>query len=244
MKSIFLKEISSFFSSLTAYIVIGVFLILIGSFTWIFNETSIISSNYAGLDPLFAFAPLVFLFLIPAVTMRSFSEEYQNGTIEVLSTKPIHDWQIVFAKFFANVSLVSLAILPTLVYYYSVYKLGSPIGNLDSGGILGSYIGLLFLVCLFVAVGLLASSLTSNQIVSFILAAFISFVLYFGFEFIAEFPSFVGSWDDIIDKIGASHYYSSLSRGVLDTRDILYFISVVGLTLFATISSLQVRRLN
>lgn len=244
MKSIYLKEITSFFSSLTGYIVIGVFLILIGSFTWIFNETSIIASNFAGLDPLFAFAPLVFLFLIPAVTMRSFSEEFQNGTIEFLSTRPIHDWQIVLAKFWANVTLVMLAILPTLVYYFSVSHLGSPVGNLDSGGILGSYIGLFFLACLFVAIGIFSSSITSNQIVSFILAAFISFVIYFGFEFASEFPSFIGTWDDVVDKIGASHYYSSLSRGVLDTRDIIYFCSVVGFLLFATISSLQYRRLN
>lgn len=243
MTSIYIKEISSFFSSLTGYIVIAVFLILIGSFTWIFNETSIITSNYAGLDPLFAFAPLVFLFLIPAITMRSFSEEFQNGTIEFLSTRPIYDWQIVCAKFLANLTLVVLSIIPTGVYYYSVHHLGSPQGNLDSGGIMGSYVGLVFLASLFVAIGLLSSSISSNQIISFILAAFLCFAVYFGFEFVADFPSFTGSWDDVIDKIGASYYYSSLSRGVLDTRDLIYFTSVVVLLLFATISSLQYRRL-
>ncbi len=242
MRSIFWKEISSYFSSLTAYVIVGVFLLLIGAFAWVFPDTSILSNNYAGLDPLFTMAPLVFLFLVPALTMRSFSEEYQLGTIEFLISKPLHDWQIVLAKYFAQVFLVLVALIPTAIYYYSVYQLGAPEGNLDKGGIIGSYLGLFLLSCLFVSIGILASSLSTNQIVSFILAFLLSFVVYFGFEFLADLPVFIGSWDNVIDKIGASHYYSSLSKGILDSRDIIYFLSVITFMLFATITSLQWRR--
>ena len=179
MYSVYRKEINSFLSSLIAYIVIIVFLMMVGLFMWVIPDTSVLSYNYATLDQLFTLAPLVFLFLIPATTMRSFAEERQTGTIEFLSTKPISELEIVGAKFLANLTLVLFALLPTAIYYYSVYKLGYPEGNLDSGGIMGSYIGLFFLAAVFVAIGIFVSSITNNQIVSFILAAFLCFICYF-----------------------------------------------------------------
>lgn len=242
MISIYWKEITGFFSSLIGYIVLVVFLLLIGSFTWLWQDTSILQYNYAGLDPLFSFAPLVFLFLVPAITMRSFAEEYQSGTIEFISTQPLTDWHIILAKFFANLSLVVLAILPTMIYYFSVYRLGSPPGNLDSGGIIGSYIGLIFLSGFFVSIGIFCSSVTSNQIIAFILSAAICFFIFFGFSFLASFPSYVGSIDDILERLGASHHYESLSRGVIDSRDVIYFVSGIVIMLAATNFVLQKRK--
>lgn len=241
MISIFWKEISTFFSSLIGYMVIAVFLIFIGSFTWVFQDTSILQYNYAGLDPLFVFAPMVFLFLIPAITMRSFSEEFQNGTMEFLATKPVSDWQIVLGKYLANLVLVMFALLPTLVYYYSVYQLGLPKGNLDSGGIIGSYIGLFFLASLFVALGLFASTLSKNQIVAFIIGAFLCFFVHWGIGFIADFPDFIGTWDDVLGRMGSDHHYNSLSKGVLDSRDVIYFLSFVVFALMLSITSIGKR---
>lgn len=242
MLSIYKKEIASFLSSLIAYIVIVVFLMMIGLFMWVIPDTSVLSYNYATLDQLFSLAPLVFLFLIPATTMRSFAEEKQQGTIEFLSTKPVSDWEIVLAKFLANFTLVILALIPTLIYYYSIYQLGYPKGNLDTGGIMGSYIGLIFLAAIFVAIGLLASSITSNQIVSFILAAFICFTCYFAFGYLSNLPVFVGSLDYYIQKMGISYHYAVLSKGVLDSRSIIYFVSVIVLFLYLTVLSLRMNK--
>lgn len=242
MYSIYRKEISSFLSSLIAYIVIIVFLMMVGLFMWVIPDTSLLSYNYATLDQLFTMAPLVFLFLIPATTMRSFAEERQTGTIEFLSTKPISDLEIVGAKFLANLTLVLFALLPTAIYYYSVYKLGYPEGNLDSGGIMGSYIGLFFLAAVFVAIGIFASSVTNNQIVSFILAAFLCFVCYFAFGFLSNLPIFVGSMDYFIQKMGISYHYAALSKGVLDSRSVIYFLTVISFFIVLTIFSLKQRR--
>ncbi len=242
MLSIFKKEISSFFSSLIGYIVIGVFLIVIGLITWVFPDTSILTYNYAGLDPLFSFAPLVFLFLIPAITMRSFSEEFQHGTMEFLSTKPITDVQLLGGKFLANFCLVMLALIPTFIYYFSVYQLGSPKGNLDSGGILGSYIGLSLLSAAFVSIGIFASTLTRNQVVAFVLAVLCCVMMYSLFSILSELPIFVGSWDEMISKVGMSYHYKSLSRGLLDTRDIIYFLTVIFFFLYLTKYSLSIYR--
>ena len=184
MLPIFKKEINTFFSSLIGYIVIGVFLVLMGLLLWVFPEFSILDGAYANLDTLFTISPMVFMFLIPAVTMRTFAEEKQSGTIELLATRPITDWQIVGGKFLACLALVVFALLPTVLYYVSVYQLGAPPGNLDSGGILGSYIGLLFLAAAFSAIGVFASSLTNNQIVAFVLATFLCFFTYMAFDFL------------------------------------------------------------
>ncbi|RMG79174.1 MAG: gliding motility-associated ABC transporter permease subunit GldF [Bacteroidetes bacterium] len=242
MLSIYRKEINSFFSSLIGYIVIGVFLIVLGLVMWVFADTSILSFNYASLDQLFDMAPMIFMFLIPAITMRSFAEEQQNGTIELLVTRPVTDLEIIFGKFFANLTLVIFAILPTLVYYYTVYELGSPKGNLDSGAILGSYIGLIFLAAAFVAIGLFASSLTHNQIIAFILATFLCFIFYWGFWFFSKLPVFIGRGDDIVEMIGIDYHYNSMSRGVIDSRDVIYFVSLIGVFIGMTLTALERRK--
>lgn len=242
MLSIFQKEINSFFSSLIGYIVIGVFLVVLGLIMFVFADTSILSYNYATLDQLFGIAPMIFMFLIPAITMRSFAEEQQSGTIELLVTRPLNDLEIILGKFFACLGLVVFAIIPTLVYYYTVYNLGSPQGNLDSGAIIGSYIGLVFLAATFVAIGLFASSLTQNQIIAFILATFLCFIFYWGFWFFSKLPGFVGKGDDIVQMIGIDYHYNSISRGVIDTRDVIYFLSLIGVFIMMTATSLERRK--
>jgi ABC-2 type transport system permease protein len=234
MLSIFWKEINAFFSSLIAYLVIAVFLILTGLFMWVFTDSSIIDFNYAAMDPLFSLAPFIFLFLIPAITMRSFAEEKQRGTIEFLFTKPLTDYDIIIGKYLANLCLVIFALLPTLIYYFSVYQLGSPKGNLDSGAIIGSYIGLFFLAASFVAIGMFASALTDNQIVAFILGAFLCFALYLAFGYLADMPVFIGNIDFIIEKVGIESHYSSMSKGAIDSRDVIYFLGLI--TLFVSAS--------
>jgi ABC-2 type transport system permease protein len=240
--AIFIKEINTFFSSLIGYIVIGVFLLLMGLVMWVFPDYSILDGNYANLDALFTIAPMVFMFLIPAVTMRTFAEEKQTGTIELLVTRPISDWKIVGGKFLACFALAGFALIPTLLYYISVYQLGAPKGNLDSGGIMGSYIGLLFLAGAFSAIGVFASSLTSNQIVAFVLATFLCFFVYLAFDYLSRLPVFFGKSDDIVQSLGISYHYNSVSRGVLDTRDLVYFISVIVIFLAATVLSLGRRK--
>lgn len=242
MFSIYFKELNAFFSSLIGYISITVFLVATGMFVWVFPDTAILEYGYASLDPLFTIAPWVFMFLIPALTMRSFSEEYSTGTIELLVTKPISDNQIIFGKYFAALSLVFFSIIPTSVYYYSVYQLGFPVGNLDSGGILGAYIGLFFLAASFVAIGLFASSLSKNQIVAFVLAIFLSFTFYMAFEFISKIGVFYAGLDSIIQWMGINYHYSSISRGVIDTRDIVYFLSLIALFLHLSKVSFQSRK--
>ncbi len=242
MLTIFFKEINTFFSSLIGYIVVGVFLGILGLIMFVFPDTSLLNYNYATLDQLFDIAPMVFAFLIPAVTMRSFAEENQTGTIELLATRPLTDLQIVLGKYFASLALVVFALLPTLLYYYTVYQLGSPKGNLDSGAIMGSYIGLIFLAGTFVSIGVFASSLADNQIVGFILATFLCLIFYWGFYFFSKLPIFVGRVDDIVQMIGIDHHYASISRGVIDTRDIVYFISVIGIFVAMTVTSLERRK--
>lgn len=242
MLSIFFKEINAFFSSLIGYVVISVFLVSIGLFMWVFSETSVLDYNFATLDQFFSIAPLVFLFLIPAVTMRSFAEEKARGTIEFLYTKPLTNFQIIGGKYLANITLVLFSLLPTLIYYYSVYQLGSPVGNLDSGAIFGSYIGLFCLAASFVAIGMFASTLTNNQIVAFILGAFLCFFFHWAFTYIARMPIFTTSLDLWIQKLGINYHYSSISKGLIDSRDIIYFVSLVGVFLYATITIINNRK--
>ncbi|MEI7725361.1 MAG: gliding motility-associated ABC transporter permease subunit GldF [Bacteroidota bacterium] len=242
MLTLFKKEINGFLNSLIGYIVMIVFLLMTGLFLWVFPlEFNVLDFGYAGLDGLFIIAPFVFLFLIPAITMRSFAEEKKSGTLELLMTQPLTDLQVILAKYAAGVVLVMISLLPTLVYYFSVYQLGLPPGNLDSGSIWGSYIGLFFLGASFVAVGIFASSITDNQIVSFILAVFISFILYMGFEFIYSFLV-SGKIGLIIQSLGLNAHYSSMSRGVIDTRDLLYFLSVTAVFIMMTKLSLESRK--
>ena len=234
MYALFKKEISNFLSSLIGIMVIVVFLLITGLFLWVFqSDFNLLTYGYANLDGLFILAPWVFLFLVPAVTMRSFAEENRTGTIEMLATKPLSDWQIIWAKFLASVALVLLALLPTAVYYFSVYRLGFPMGNLDTGGILGSYIGLFLLSASFVSIGIFCSSVTNNQILAFILSVFLCGFMYIGFELIYSLSLF-GPIDLFIQRLGIASHYSSISRGVVDTRDILYFLSVMALFLSST----------
>lgn len=239
MVSLFFKELRSFLSSLIGYIVIGVFLIITGLFLWVLpNDFNILDYGYANLDGLFILAPFVFLFLIPAVTMRSFADERKSGTDELLFTRPLSEIQIIFAKYMASVSLVFLALIPTLIYYISVYQLGIPKGNIDSGSFFGSFIGLLFLGATFTSIGIFASSLSSNQLVAFVIAIVLSAFTYMGFEFIYSLELF-GSVDLFIKALGISDHYGSISRGVIDTRDIVYFLSTIFLFLFLTKFSLS-----
>src|SRR6201996_6077206 len=186
--SILKKEITSYLSSLVAYVTIGVFLLVLGLFLWVFPESSILDYGYAGLDSLFSTAPYLFMFLIPAITMRSLAEERREGTFEVLMTRPLTDGQIVLGKFLACVLLVLFALIPTLVYYYSVYQLGTPQGNIDTGAVIGSYIGLFLLGSGFAAIGLFASSISKNQIIAFTIAAALCFFIYAGFELLSPLP--------------------------------------------------------
>ena len=242
MTSIFFKELNTFFSSLVGYITIGVFLAIMGLIVWVFPDTSLLNYNYATLNQLFDIAPLIFLFLIPAVTMRSFAEEQQNGTLELLVTRPLTDWAIVLGKFLAALALVVFALLPTLLYYYTIHQLGSPVGNLDSGAVMGSYLGLTLLAAVFASIGLFASSLTANQIVGFLLGSLLCFLFYYGFDFISRLPIFVGKTDDVVQMIGIAYHYDSISRGVVDTRDLVYFLSVVAVFLMGTVVSLERRK--
>ena len=234
MYALYKKEISNFLNSLIGIMVIVVFLLITGLVLWVFqSDFNLLSYGYANLDGLFILAPWVFLFLVPAVTMRSFAEENRTGTIEMLLTKPLSDWQIIFAKFLASVALVLLSLIPTAVYYFSVYRLGFPMGNLDSGSIIGSYIGLFLLSSSFVSIGIFCSSVTNNQILAFILSVFLCGFIYIGFEFIFSLSLF-GPIDLFIQRLGMAAHYSSISRGVVDTRDILYFLSVMALFLSMT----------
>jgi ABC-2 type transport system permease protein len=242
MYSIYKKEINSFFSSLIGHVVIGLFLTLLGLFLWVFEDTNILTNKFATLDQFFDLAPFVFIFLIPAITMRMIAEEKQTGTIELLVTRPLTDMQIILGKFFAAVVLVAFALLPTVLYYITVYQLGSPKGNLDSGAILGSYIGLLLLGAVFTSIGLFASSISKNQIISFLFATFLCFFLYLGFEYISKMPIFIGKIDDIIQMLGINYHYKSISIGVVVIADIVYFISVIILFLKMTQVSLESRK--
>jgi ABC-2 type transport system permease protein len=242
MLALFKKEIRLFLGSLIGYVVILTFLTLLSLFLWLFpGDFNILDAGFASMDSLFMIAPWVYLFLIPAITMRSFAEEKRTGTLELLLTKPLTDLQLILAKYFAGVALVFISILPTLVYYYSVHQLGSPAGNLDSGGIAGSYIGLLLLAAAFVSIGIFASALTDNQVVAFILAVFLCFSCYQGFESLSALPVF-NLIENTIVKIGINYHYVSLSRGVIDTRDLIYFAGLSAVFILSTRTVLESRK--
>ncbi|MBQ9639259.1 MAG: gliding motility-associated ABC transporter permease subunit GldF [Bacteroidales bacterium] len=242
MYALYKKEIASFFSSLMGYLTIVVFLILTGLSLWVFHSNfNILDFGYANMDGLFMISPFLYLFLIPAITMRMLAEERRTGTIELLLTKPLSEMGIIWPKFLAGVTLVFFSLLPTLVYYITVYLLSDPVGNIDSGSIIGSYIGLILLGASFVAVGLFASSLSNNLIVAFIVAALLCATCYIGFESIYNMNILgrAGLW---IRSLGISEHYVSLSRGVIDTRDVVYFFSVIVLFLLLTRAVLQSRK--
>ena len=244
MFSLLKKEITSFFGSLTGYLVVFVFLLATSLFLWVFpGNFNIPEGGYASLDALFSLAPWVYLFLVPAVTMRMFAEEKRLGTMEVLLTRPLSVFHIVLAKYLAGLLLVTISLIPTLVYFYSVYSLGNPVGSIDVGGTWGAYIGLFFLAAIYVAIGLLASALTDNQIFSFILAMGLSFLAYLGFDLVGamQFPSAI---QQFITALGINEHYISISRGVVDSRDLLYFFSTIFLFLFLTSRLIHFQKMN
>jgi ABC-2 type transport system permease protein len=226
------KEITTYLSSLVAYVTIGVFLLVLGLFLWVFPDTSILAYGYAGLDSLFSTAPYLFMFLVPAITMRSLAEERREGTFELLLTRPLSDLQIVLGKYFAGVAVVLFALVPTLIYYYSVYTLGAPQGNIDSGAVIGSYIGLFLLGSAFAAIGLFASSVSKNQVIAFTIAVFLCFFFYSGFDSLNGLLSLQTFG---IQSLGITEHYNSVSRGVLDTRDLMYFLLLDALFILLTL---------
>lgn len=237
MKSIVLREIKSFFGSPIGYLVIAVFLIGNGVFLWVFEgEYNILNSGFADLSPFFNLAPWILIFLIPAVTMRSFSDEKKQGTLELLLTKPLSIWEIVNGKFLGSVLLIVISIIPTFIYVWVLYGAGMPEGNIDMGSTIGSYFGLLFLISAYSAIGIFTSTLSENQIVAFIIALVLCFFFYFGFESVATLlPNFQG----IISLMGMQNHFKSMSRGVIDTRDVIYFLSITILFLSFTVYNLK-----
>src|SRR5690606_16886168 len=233
MIQVLTKEFNSFLNSLIAYVVIGVFLVGIGLLMWVFPETSVLEYGYADMDTLFSLGPYVLIFLVPAITMRSFAEEKKAGTMELLFTKPLTDWEIILGKFFACLLLVWIALLPTVIYYFSISALGNPVGNIDTPGVIGSYIGLVLLGGVFCAIGIFASSITTNQIVAFIIAAFLCFIIFTGFNSLATLSLWSGQ-ALFIKQLGILDHYESLSKGLIDSRDVLYFISVMFIMLAVT----------
>lgn len=233
MITILTKEINEFLNSLVAYIAIGIFLTANGLILWVLPETNVLDYGYATLDPLFSLGPYVYLFLIPAITMRSFAEEKRNGTMEMLYTLPLRSWDIIAGKYLSSVVLVLFSLLPTVLYYYTLHQLGNPPGNLDTSGIIGSYLGLFLLGAVFSAIGLFSSALTDNQIISFIVAAFLCFMMYDGLQAVASIDIW-GSWSYYLEQFGISFHYLSMSKGVLDLSDLAYFFGVIYILLSAT----------
>ena len=233
------KELRQFFSSLTGYIAIIVFLLLNGLFLFVFPASSLFDYGYATLDKFFELAPWILLLLIPAITMRSFADEFKGGTYEILQTRPVTSWQIIWGKYLASLIIMVIAILPTLIYVFTISRLST--GGIDTGGIAGSYIGLFFLAAVFTAIGICCSSFTSNAVVSFLLSAFACFVIYSAFSALSTIPVFESGAGYFIEMLGIDSHYHSISRGVIDSRDIVYFASVVILFLFLTARNLVKR---
>ena len=244
MVAVLKKEINSFFASPIGYLVIGLFLVINGLFLWVFQgQYNILDSGFSSLTPFFTLAPWIFLFLIPAITMKSFSEEIRQGTLELLLTKPLNSWQLVLAKYFGALSLVVLALIPTLLYVLTLIYLQKPESELETGVIIGSYFGLLFLGGCYAAVGIFASILSPNQIVSFILAIFLCFISFFAFDALGQlnFITFNGFG---LEDLGISSHYRSISRGVIDTRDLIYFFSFIIFFLALTKFSLTNKKIS
>jgi len=242
MIALFRKEINQFFSSLTGLLTIVIFLMVNGLFMWIFSGNfNVLDFGYANMDSFFMLAPILFLIFIPAVCMRLFSEEFRSGTMENLLTKPISLWNVVFSKFLAANVLVLFAIFPTLIYFFSIYFLGETIGNLDTGGIIGSYLGLFMLSSAFIAIGIFASAISSNQVVAFLIAIICNAIVYYGFGILSE-VTFFQNWDLFISNLGIAYHYNVMSKGVIDSRDILYFMSICFLFLMLSKITIQLKR--
>ncbi|MFN0291113.1 gliding motility-associated ABC transporter permease subunit GldF [Pedobacter helvus] len=233
MLAVFKRELFSFLSSAMAYITIGIFLLACGLMFWFFPDTSILEYGYAEMDGFFSLVPYLFMFLISGIAMRSFAEERKEGTYVLLATRPLTDMQIILAKYLACMVLVLFSLLPTLVYYYSISQLGLPKGNIDTGAVIGSYVGLFLLGSAFTAIGIFASSITKNQIIAFAVAVFLCFFAYSGFDSVSRISALEGVSASLVN-LGINEHYQSISRGVLDTRDLVYFITFVALFLGLT----------
>ncbi|MBE2289881.1 MAG: gliding motility-associated ABC transporter permease subunit GldF [Chitinophagaceae bacterium] len=241
MRSIFIKEINSFFSSIVGYVALLVFLVACSLFLWIIPNYSILEYGYASMERFFDIAPWLLLLLVPAVTMRSFADEFRTGTIEWLSTKPVSDLEIILGKYLATVALIFFALLPTLIYVYTINNLSYPDISIDWGAIIGSYVGLFFLAATFAAVGVFCSSLTANQVVGFLVSLLACYVLYTGFEQLSKLPKFAEGIDYYLSMVGMEFHYNSISRGLIDSRDVIYFISVIAFFISLTRFSLTSR---
>lgn len=237
MFSITRKELHQFFSSLTGYITIILFLLVNGLFLFVLKDSNIFDFGYATLDKFFELAPWILLFLIPAITMRSLSDEFRTGTFEILQTRPLTKWQIVLGKYFAILTVIVFALLPTLIYVYTIKSLSAG-GGIDTGGITGSYIGLFFLAAVFSSIGLCCSGFTNNAVVAFLISAFACLILYFGFSAISQLPMLQGKADYYVEMLGIDFHYRSISRGVVDTRDIIYFLSIIFFFLLLSVKNL------
>lgn len=239
MRALYFKEIKSFLSSIIGYIFILIYLIASGLFHWIIStNTNLLQGSEADLIPFFNLSPVIFLILIPAITMRSIAEERRTGTIELLFTRPISDFQILMAKYLAGVTLMVIAIIPTVVYYVSMHYLGNPVGIIDDGATFTSYIGLILLGAVFVSIGIFASSITNSQIVAFIVAMFLSWFFYDGLTLLGSF-NLMGKFDYVVQYLGLSFHYDSIKRGVIDTSDIVYFLSVIAVFIFAALTVIK-----
>lgn len=239
MLALYLKEIKSFLSSIIGYVFILIYLISSGLFHWVISyNTNLLEGIEADLIPFFNLSPVIFLILIPAITMRSIAEERRTGTIELLFTRPISDIQLLFGKYLAAVTLLLIAILPTLFYYFTMYYLGSPVGIIDTGATLTSYIGLVLLGATFISIGIFASSITSSQIVAFILSMFLCWLFYDGFNLLGSY-NLLGELDTIVRSFGMTTHYDSIKKGVIDSSDLLYFLSVISFFLFSAMTVLK-----
>jgi ABC-2 type transport system permease protein len=238
MFSIAKKELHQFFSSLTGYITIILFLLVNGLFLFVLKDSNLFDFGYATLDTFFELAPWVFLFLIPALTMRTLSDEFKTGTFEILKTRPLTTWQIVAGKYLAILAIIVFVLSPTLLYVYTIISLSAD-GNIDSGGIAGSYTGLIFLAAVFAAIGLCCSGFTNNAVIAFLVSAFTCLILYFGFNAISKLPALQGNTDYYIEMLGIDFHYRSISRGVIDTRDIIYFFTLIYFFLLTAVKNLH-----
>lgn len=226
MIALYWKEINAFFSNLTGYLILAVFLVSIGLIVWVFPDTSVLEYGFADLEPLFIYTPYVFTFLIPAITMKMIAEERKTGTWELLMTSPVSGTKIVLAKYFAALTLILMALMPTLIYYYAVVQLGDPVGNIDHAGFFGSWIGLVLMGAVFASIGILASALTSQQIVAFVLGVFLSFLLYYGLTAFVQM-NMMGPFALFLEELSLSFHYQSMSRGVIDAQNLFYFLGII-----------------
>ncbi len=238
MYSICKKEFNRFFSNLSGYISIVLFMLVCGVFLFLLPQSSILDSNYATLDKFFELSPWVFLFLIPAITMHSLSEEYKTGTFEILKTKPLSAWQIIGGKYLAILLVLVIVILPTLIYVVAIKSLSTN-GDIDGGGIAGSYMGLFLLAAVFAAVSICCSGYTNNAVVAFLISGFVCLILYYGFNAVSKIPAFANGLDYYVEMIGIDFHYKSISRGVIDTRDVIYFCSIIFLSLLITVKNIS-----